>query len=75
MTEALPELKALPPGLVLDGELVSFRNGLTDFPRLCERMLQGRSGIVVTYLIFDVLAAARHSTMSNSLRKRRALLE
>jgi len=38
-------------------------------------MLHGRSGIDVTYLIFDVLAAAGDSTMSNPLRQRRALLE
>jgi ATP-dependent DNA ligase len=43
MTDALPELAALPPGLVLDGELVVFHDGQSDFPRLCERMLHGRS--------------------------------
>ena len=39
LTEALPELAMLPPGLVLDGELVAFHDGRQDFPRLCERML------------------------------------
>jgi bifunctional non-homologous end joining protein LigD len=75
MTGALRELAALPPGLVLDGEIVAFHQGQQDFPRLCERMLHGRSGIAVTYLIFDVLVVDGHTVMMNPLRDRRALLE
>jgi hypothetical protein len=36
MTALLPELERLPLGLTLDGELVAFRDGLSDFPLLCE---------------------------------------
>ena len=35
MTALVPELGALPAGLVLDGELVALTNGARDFPRLC----------------------------------------
>jgi bifunctional non-homologous end joining protein LigD len=34
MTDAVPELAELPPGLVLDGELVAWRDGCSYFP-LC----------------------------------------
>ena len=33
----------ISPYAVFDRELVAFRNGQSDFPRLCERMLNGRS--------------------------------
>src|SRR5262245_60491161 len=56
MTTLLPELApALPAGLQLDGEVVAL-DGCPDFHRLCGRMLHGRSGIVVVYFVFDVLA-------------------
>jgi ATP-dependent DNA ligase len=42
MTELLPELRGLPEGLTLDAELVAFRDGLSDFPLLCDRMLHRR---------------------------------
>lgn len=38
MTALIPELKTLPAGLALDGELVAWGDdGLPSFPRLCER--------------------------------------
>ncbi len=45
MTEALPELRGLPEGLVLDGELVAFNKaGDPHFPLLSKRILNlGRS--------------------------------
>ena len=40
MTEALPELRGLPEGLVLDGELVAFNKaGDPHFPLLSKRIL------------------------------------
>ncbi len=42
MTSLLPELEALPPGFVLDGELVAFnQEGLPWFPSVCDRLLHG----------------------------------
>ena len=75
MEPLLPVLEELPSGLVVDGELVAFRDGLTDFPLLCDRMLHRRRDVAVTYLVFDVLAVEGHSVMANPLRDRRALLE
>ena len=57
MTELLPELEALPKGLVLDGELVAFNDdGDPHFPLLCRRMLHGDRSVPVRLMIFDVLA-------------------
>jgi bifunctional non-homologous end joining protein LigD len=42
MTAQVPELAALPDGLVLDGELVAFNeHGGPHLPLLCERVLHG----------------------------------
>jgi ATP-dependent DNA ligase len=58
MTPLVPELADLPPRLTLDGELVAFgEDKLPSFPRLCERMLHGRPGIPVAYMIFDVVVS------------------
>lgn len=59
MTSLLPEFAAtLPADVQLDGELVALnREGVPDFHRLGQRMLQGAEGIALTYLVFDVLAA------------------
>ena len=58
-TDRVGELAELPNGLVLDGELVALgEDGLPSFPRLSERVLHGRDGIAITFVIFDVLAYA-----------------
>ena len=76
MTQLLPELMDLPQGLVLDGELVAWGDdGLPSFPRLCERMLHGRSGIAVTYMIFDLLERDGRSTMHHAYWRRRRMLD
>jgi bifunctional non-homologous end joining protein LigD len=55
MTPLVPELAALPVFATLDGELCAFGpDGAPDFPLLCERMLMGRPGIPVTFMIFDL---------------------
>jgi bifunctional non-homologous end joining protein LigD len=76
MTALLPELAELPSGLVLDGELVApDEENRPSFPRLSPRILHGRPGIHVTFIVFDVLRVEGMSTMDNSYRGRRSLLE
>ena len=77
MAPLLPELReALPADVQLDGELVAFNSdGEPDFHLLCGRMLQGRAGIPLTYLVFDVLAFEGEPTISEPYRERRLLLE
>jgi bifunctional non-homologous end joining protein LigD len=56
MSDRLPDLAALPGGLVLAGELVSFgEDGRPSFPLLSLRVLHGRTAIPVTLMISDVL--------------------
>jgi ATP-dependent DNA ligase len=55
MTELLPELVALPPGLLLDGELVVWRDGDPYFPLVCQRVLNRDASIPITFVAFDVL--------------------
>jgi hypothetical protein len=56
MTDRLPELAYIPPGLVLDGELVAFNDKADPhFPLLSRRILNDDRAIPVTLMIF-----ARH---------------
>ena len=41
MTALLPELAALTPGLLLDGELVAWRDSVPYFPDVGRRLLHG----------------------------------
>jgi bifunctional non-homologous end joining protein LigD len=76
MTERLPELAALPPGLVLDGELVAFGDdGRPSFPLLSQRVLRKRPSIPVVLIIFDVLRVEGEDTMCLPYSERRTLLE
>jgi bifunctional non-homologous end joining protein LigD len=76
MAALLPELAKLPAGLVLDGELVApDEEGRPSFPRLSPRILHGRPGIHVTFIVFDVLRVEGFSTMDNSYQERRRVLE
>jgi bifunctional non-homologous end joining protein LigD len=76
MTELVPELADLPPGLVLDGELIAFgEDGLPSFPLLCERMLHRRPGIPIAYMVFDLLEETSRSTMHWPLWQRRRRLD
>jgi bifunctional non-homologous end joining protein LigD len=47
MAGRIPEFAALPPGLVLDGELVAFEGDDPWFPHVCDRILHGRDIPVV----------------------------
>jgi bifunctional non-homologous end joining protein LigD len=55
MTAVLPELRALPAGLVLDGELVAWKGSDPYFPLVCRRMLNREMSVPLTFVIFDVL--------------------
>jgi bifunctional non-homologous end joining protein LigD len=76
MSDRLPELQAMPAGLVLDGELVSFGDdGRPSFPQLGLRVLHGRTAIPVVLMIFDVLRVEGEDAMCLPYQERRALLE
>jgi bifunctional non-homologous end joining protein LigD len=55
MTGVLPELRGLPTGLVLDGELVAWKRSQPYFPLVCRRVLNRDMSIRLTYVIFDAL--------------------
>ena len=74
MTELLPELAALPPGLLLDGELVAWRNGDPYFPDVCARVLNRDASIPITFVAFDVLRMDGKNMMDASFEERRAAL-
>ena len=55
MTPVLPELRARPPGLMLDGELVAWRKSEPYFPLVCRRVLNRDMSIPLTFVVFDLL--------------------
>ena len=55
MTSVLPELQTLPPGLLLDGELVAWKDCEPYFPLVCQRVLNRDMSIPLTFVIFDLL--------------------
>ena len=55
MTPVLPELRGLPSGLVLDGELVAWIGGAPYFPHVCRRVLNRDMSVPLTFVVFDVL--------------------
>ena len=76
MTEALPELRALPEGLILDGELVAFNKaGDPHFPLIGKRVLHRDRSVQVQLMIFDLLAVDGESVTHLSYAKRRERLE
>jgi bifunctional non-homologous end joining protein LigD len=76
MTSLLPELRALPENVQLDGEIVALdANGLPDFHRLSSRVLHKRTGVAITFFVFDVLAVEGLATTMLPYEQRRALLE
>jgi bifunctional non-homologous end joining protein LigD len=74
MTETVPELAALPPGLVLDGELVAWRDGDPYFPDVCARVLNRDASIPITFVAFDVLRMDGENMMDAWFEERRAAL-
>jgi bifunctional non-homologous end joining protein LigD len=76
MTELAPELAELPPGLLLDGELVCFDGDRRPSFEAAQKRLLGRDRRVsLAYAIFDVLAVDGKSLMTRTYRERRARLE
>ena len=76
MTELVPELHALPAGLVLDGELVALDDGgRPSFPLLSRRILNRKREIPVVFMVFDVLRVAGQDTMCLAYADRREVLE
>jgi len=74
MTETVPELAPLAPGLVLDGELVAWRDGDPYFPDVCARVLNRDASIPITFVAFDVLRIDGENMMDASFEERRAAL-
>jgi bifunctional non-homologous end joining protein LigD len=76
MADLVPELAALPVFATLDGELCAFGpDGSPDFPLICERVLMRRSGIRVTYMVFDLLRLDGEDLTHAPYSERRARLE
>src|SRR4029453_9460643 len=74
MTETVPELAALAPGLVLAGELVAWRDGDPYFPDVCARVLNRDASIPITFVAFDVLRIDGENMMDAWFEERRAAL-
>jgi|tagenome__1003787_1003787.scaffolds.fasta_scaffold19948670_1 bifunctional non-homologous end joining protein LigD len=75
MTALLPELRSLPAGLVLDGELIAFNDGRPSFPRLSARLLHKEGHIPIAFVVFDVLARNGRRLLLEPYTARRQLLE
>jgi bifunctional non-homologous end joining protein LigD len=76
MTPKLRELESLPPGLVLDCEVVAFNDaGDPDWPLLCRRVLHGESAIPIQLMIFDLLAVHGECLLGQPYERRRTRLE
>src|SRR3954469_24133127 len=71
----------MPPGTVLDGELVLWRHGRVDFTALSERMTQRRRctslahAFSATLMTLDPASGERVVARREPLRDRQALLE
>ena len=75
MTPVLPELRKLPAGLVLDGELVAWKGKVPWFPLVCRRVLNNDLSVPITFLAFDVLRVDGTEVTDRPFDVRRALLE
>ena len=82
-TARYPELAVLgrlPPGTVVDGELVVLRQGRADFPALlrrhqrCRPLPAGYQAPAVTYVLFDLLYERGRAVLQETLTRRRAAL-
>jgi len=74
MTSVLPELRRLPPGLVLDGELVVWKGREPWFPNACRRVLNHDLSVLVTYVAFDLLCIDGTDLTERTYCERRELL-
>ena len=53
MTPTAPELRKMPAGLVLDGELVAWKGREPWFPNICRRALNHDLAVPVTFVAFE----------------------
>ncbi len=77
VTARFPELAALnlPPGTVLDGELIATDDaGKPDFEAVMGRFMSRKSLTPITYTVFDVLQYGGKSTIKLPLLDRKELL-
>ena len=75
MTAVLPELRKLPTGLVLDGELVAWRGREPYFPLVCRRVLNRDASVPITFVLFDLLRLDGTDLADRPYAERRSLLE
>jgi bifunctional non-homologous end joining protein LigD len=75
MTTVLPELRSLPTGLVLDGELVAWKGSEPYFPLICRRVLNRDMAIPLTFIVFDLLRLDGTDVSERPYTERRKLLE
>jgi bifunctional non-homologous end joining protein LigD len=74
MTEVLPELRGLPTGLVLDGELVAWKSQ-PYFPLICRRVLNRDMSVPMSFVIFDVLRRDGNDLTGQPYVSRRTALQ
>lgn len=78
VTGTFPEIaqaaEALPPGTVLDGELVVWRGDRLDFGALQRRALRGATAPPANSALFDVLALGGRDLRRSPYEQRRAAL-
>jgi bifunctional non-homologous end joining protein LigD len=70
----LSDLGSLPPGLVLDGELVAFQNGKPSFDLMLSRGKKPKAGSV-RFIAFDILYENYDPLVDLPLSERRQILE
>jgi bifunctional non-homologous end joining protein LigD len=75
MTTVLSELRGLPSGLVLDGELVAWKGKVPYFPHICRRVLNRDMSIPLTFIVFDLLRVDGTDVTERPYSERRELLE
>jgi bifunctional non-homologous end joining protein LigD len=71
MTTVLPELRGLPAGLVLDGELVAWKGSEPHFPHICRRVLNRDMSVPMTFVIFDLLRCHERDLTRQTYEERR----
>jgi bifunctional non-homologous end joining protein LigD len=74
MTPVLPELRNLPAGLVLDGELVAWKGRVPWFPNICRRVLNNDLSVAVTFIAFDLIRVDGTDLSERPFEERRDLL-
>ena len=75
MTSVLPELRALPSDLLLDGELVAWKGSEPYFPHVCRRVLNRDMSVPLTFVVFDLLRQNGVDLTTRPYGERRRKLE